>query len=156
LNVGKDAYKVLQVDPRAELIVIHAAYRALARHCHPDGVAPDPARMAELNRAYAEIRDPESRQRYDTRRAMETMSAVPFVGQQRVDGWTPRAPRDAASPTVIDFGRYHGWRIADLARHDPDYLRWLCRHSSGLRFREAILRVLPSESDLQRRSNAVA
>jgi hypothetical protein len=57
---------------------------------------------------------------------------------------------------VLDFGRYAGWSIRDLARHDPDYLRWLCRHSSGIRFREAIARVLPREPDLQRRANSVA
>ena len=57
---------------------------------------------------------------------------------------------------ILDFGRYAGWCIGDLARHDPDYLRWLCRHSSGLRFRDAIMRVLPGEPDLGRRANSVA
>jgi len=49
------------------------------------------------------------------------------------------------------------WRtVPDIARHDPDYLRWLARHSSGIRFREAIARALPREPDLQRRANSVA
>jgi hypothetical protein len=44
---------------------------------------------------------------------------------------------------VLDFGRYEGWSIADLARRDPDYLRWLRRHSSGIRFRREIDATLP-------------
>jgi len=49
-----------------------------------------------------------------------------------------------------------GWSLAALARHDPDYLRWLSRHSSGLRFRDEIQRLLPAEPDLTRRANSVA
>ena len=41
-------------------------------------------------------------------------------------------------PELIDFGRYAGWSIKQLARHDPDYLRWLSRHSSGIRYRRVI------------------
>lgn len=43
---------------------------------------------------------------------------------------------------ILDFGRYAGWSIADLARQDPDYLQWLSRHSSGIRYRTEIAKVL--------------
>jgi hypothetical protein len=66
------------------------------------------------------------------------------------------AASEGATPGVLDFGRYAGWRLADLARHDPDYLRWLSRHSAGIRFREQIARLLPREPDLGRRANAIA
>ncbi len=150
-----DAYRILQVDPSAEQIVIQAAYRALARRFHPDGSQPDPHRMGELNRAYAVLRDPESRRRHDVKRTMSHTQPIPVAPTGgRVDAWTPR--RTSAEPVLLDFGRYAGWRISDLARHDPDYLRWLSRHSSGLRFREAIARALPREPDLTRRANSVA
>lgn len=156
MDLARDAYRVLQVDASADACVIQAAYRALARRFHPDGAAPDPARMAELNAAYALLRDPEHRRSYDVRRAMTRSEPVPIVaGQRRVDAWVPQRTKEER-PAVLDFGRYAGWSIADLARHDPDYLRWLCRHSSGLRFRDAIARVLPREPDLQRRANSVA
>ena len=48
----------------------------------------------------------------------------------------------AVESAVIDFGRYAGWRLADLARTDPDYLRWLSRHSSGIRYRRQIADLL--------------
>lgn len=155
MESSRDAYRILQVDPSAELVVIQAAYRVLARRFHPDGSEPNAARMAELNRAYELVRDPDARRRYDARRSMTQAQPIPVASPAgRVDAWTPR--RTPTEPVVLDFGRYAGWRIADLARHDPDYLRWLCRHSSGLRFREAIARVLPREPDLDRRANSVA
>jgi len=156
MDEGKDLYRVLQVDPEANESVIHAAFRALARMYHPDGDVPDNRLMSDINCAYAVLRDPEARRRHDIRRLAYTTRAL------SVDEPWPRAAasaperRESSGPTVLDFGRYAGWSVAELARHDPDYLRWLCRHSSGLRFRDAISRVLPREPDLERRANSVA
>ena len=47
----------------------------------------------------------------------------------------------------LDFGRYAGWSLYDLSRKDPAYLRWLARHSSGLRFRREISLVLGEPMD---------
>jgi hypothetical protein len=46
------------------------------------------------------------------------------------------------NPGVLDFGHYAGRTIAELADDDPDYLRWLERHPSGVRYRAEIQRVL--------------
>ena len=131
----RDAYHVLHVRPDAHEVVIRAAYRALAALYHPDAgeVKGATARMAELNDAYAQIRSPARRAVYDLRRQAEaTVSSRP----------TPAAPVPRRSPGAtggtLDFGRYAGWSIGDLAHHDPDYLRWLARHSSGIRYRREI------------------
>jgi molecular chaperone DnaJ len=50
--------------------------------------------------------------------------------------------RSSVGDVQLDFGRYAGWSIRALARRDPDYLRWLARHSSGIRFRGEIARIL--------------
>lgn len=50
--------------------------------------------------------------------------------------------REAAPSRRLDFGRYQGWTLAEVGRYDPDYLRWLSRHSSGVRYRNAILQLL--------------
>jgi hypothetical protein len=57
-------YRILQVDPAAEDVVIHAAYRALMKRHHPDrgGVTQTAER---LNAAYATLRDPSAREAYD-------------------------------------------------------------------------------------------
>lgn len=155
MNRVPNAYRVLQVDPAADFIVIQAAYRALARRYHPDGDAPDVGRMSDVNRAFAILRDPEERRRHDDRIAAR-ITAVDTVEQPRptpVNSWAPR-PTGSGEQAVLDFGRYMGWRISDLARHDPDYLLWLARHSSGLRYRAAIARVLPSERMREGRTGA--
>ena len=46
--------------------------------------------------------------------------------------------------TRVDFGHHSGRTIEELATLDPDYLRWLARHPSGVRYRAEIARVLAS------------
>jgi hypothetical protein len=57
---------------------------------------------------------------------------------------------DPANP-VLEFGRYEGWKLKDLARHDPDYLIWLSRHSSGVRYRNLIFTLVGAEGAPLRR-----
>ena len=155
MTIERDAYAVLQVVRSAEDAVIKAAYHALARRYHPDGRCPDPARMAEINGAYDRLRTPEARGRYD-----ETGPGVavgPGRARSQYDPWRAyRSPVDGeVRGEVIDFGRYSGWKVADLARHDPDYLRWLSRHSTGVRFRDAIVRSLPGDGQVGRRGSVL-
>ena len=63
----KDHYSILGVTPASEDVVIRAAYHALMRRYHPDA---DPSaeaaeRSRAINEAYAVLRDPEKRARYD-------------------------------------------------------------------------------------------
>ena len=66
-------------------------------------------------------------------------------------GWTPPPTSAEVSMSAgdlrLDFGRYEGWSLYDLAKQDPAYLRWWARHSSGLRFRREIARVLGEPLD---------
>jgi len=139
-----DPYKVLQVAPTAEQEVIHAAFRALAMKYHPDR---DPSqlaarRMAELNRAYAVVRDPEERGRFD-RDARRAKFSYQRRDETSVGAPLRQAPpRSSSAGTKLEFGRYEGWTLRDLARHDPDYLRWLSRHASGMQYRTEIYQVL--------------
>ena len=56
--------------------------------------------------------------------------------------------------TRIDFGHHAGRTLSELAHTDPDYLHWLARHPSGVRYRAEIARVLaravPRASDWNR------
>lgn len=135
-----DAYRVLQVAPDCEDAVIHGAFRALALKYHPDrdGTQYAARRMADLNQAYALVRDPAARARHDTARRRAALPTASAPG-----GSSPvPPPRSAAAGTRVTFGRYAGWTLRDLARHDPDYLRWLSRHSSGIRYRTEIYQIL--------------
>jgi len=140
----RDLYRILQVDPHACQAVIHAAYRALARIVHPDQqLTGDAAAMVTVNTAYAVLRDMERRARYDRERAAPT----PVVRPERPTSAPivpppPRAHGAGRDATVLSQGRYAGWTLEQLVRQDPDYLRWLRRHTSGVRYRTEIDRLL--------------
>ena len=63
-------------------------------------------------------------------------------------------PASSFDATRLDFGHHAGRTIVELAGEDPDYLRWLARHPSGIRYRAEIARVMasavPNASDWQR------
>jgi curved DNA-binding protein CbpA len=180
MSTEPDAYEVLYLRPDAPAELISLAYRALARRYHPDGPTPDAVRMTKVNRAYNELKTEALRRRYDEARARARAEAETAAGPAtpgaapappapassgagdparrfratRAGGYAAAKPTSgaAAGDQVVDFGRYAGWRIADLARHDPEYLRWLSRHASGVRFREAIARAMPGDPELGRRT----
>jgi curved DNA-binding protein CbpA len=153
-----DAYATLRITPAAEDFVLEAAYRSLARHFHPDGKTPDSDSMAAINRAYDLLRTPERRKRYERLHHIRPMGPglageSPSMAAQALGARVPLPANGSGGPRggqgalmTVDFGRYAGWTLKDLAKHDPDYLRWLQRHSSGVRYRNQIAQLLPDES----------
>jgi curved DNA-binding protein CbpA len=52
-------------------------------------------------------------------------------------------PPGRPSGTVLNFGRYAGWSLGEVARHDIEYIEWLDRAPIGRNYRaelDAILR----------------
>jgi hypothetical protein len=52
-------------------------------------------------------------------------------------------PPGPASGSVLNFGRYSGWSLGEIARHDIEYIEWLDRTPIGRTYRvevDAILR----------------
>jgi curved DNA-binding protein CbpA len=140
-----DPYRMLQVIPDAEPEVIQAAYRALARKHHPD-VGGSEMQMAMLNAAWETLRDQGERARYDLDRrtaaaAAQTTQAEPCGADHRAPAPTP-SPRPmsarARSGTVLDFGRYAGFSLGEVASQDRNYLEWLARTSMGRRLQHEI------------------
>jgi curved DNA-binding protein CbpA len=81
-------YAVLGLSPSAKTEEIQAQYRRLARERHPDRNREDPtatARMAEINAAYAELRDPIRRLQHQ----LDAISGAANVPPppERIDGW---------------------------------------------------------------------
>jgi curved DNA-binding protein CbpA len=160
-----DAYGALQITPNAEDYVLEAAYRALARHFQPGGPSPDESRLAEINRAYDLLKTSERRKRYDRLQRSRPMGPGPAseAPSPAAPAFGGRVPPPTDGPTglrsgepdpatmTIDFGRYAGWRLKDLAKQDPDYLRWLSRHSSGVRYRNSIIALLGADEAPLRR-----
>jgi curved DNA-binding protein CbpA len=154
-----DAYRTLQVDREADPDVIQAAYRRLARKYHPDANPGRDAaeRMIAINRAWDFLRDPERRRAYDLtltsghpaeasptprRGATSGPDAAPAsIHRSHEDaaaGTSPSAPSGQPTGSVLGFGRYAGWSIAQIARADLDYLEWLDRMQIGRAYRDEI------------------
>jgi curved DNA-binding protein CbpA len=155
-----DHYEVLQVARSAEPEVIRAAFRALARKYHPDSGGSVNA-MAAINEAWAVLSDPARRKAYDAggaeagqgnrrkadrRRNSDRRSAAPSTGRSPGQGM---GRRYSTAEGGLDFGRYAGWTIPDLAKHDPDYLEWLRRTPIGRPFSAQIEQVLASRSSVK-------
>jgi len=140
-----DLYRVLQVDPSANPLVIQAAYRALAQIFHPD-VSGDSEEMKRINAAWEVLGDERKRRQYDIERAgrhapvrAATAGAAPASSAATTPyrSSTPRPeeragpPIGPASGSVLRFGRYEGWTIGQVARVDPPFLEWLRRVPLG-------------------------
>jgi curved DNA-binding protein CbpA len=136
MMVVDDIYRVLQVDPEAEFDVIRAAYRVLAAKNHPD-VGGSPARMTAINCAWTVASNPERRAAYDRERRL----------RETGDRWNVARARQASTlrnrSSILEFGRYAGWSLAEVAVIDRDFLEWLVRTPNGRRYQAEIDELLP-------------
>jgi curved DNA-binding protein CbpA len=152
-----DLYRLLQVDPAADLEVIQAAYRVLARRHHPDHSGSDEM-MKQLNAAWEVLGDKSRRAEYDRKRSASASAnpqptggsvihAAPHAAPQATGHQTVAdhagPPVGRASGTVLTYGRYEGWSLGQIALVDPDFLEWLRSVPGGRYLRpeiDAILR----------------
>ena len=116
----RDPYRILQVQPDADIDVVKAAFRVLARKVHPDASTPlnaaEERRMTDLNWAYATVRDPLKRRLWEADRRR----APPQNVAEGATHGASRGPLDAdGSKKRLDFGRYEGWTIGEIAPSGP-------------------------------------
>jgi hypothetical protein len=156
LGMIEDPYEVLQVHRNAELDVIRAAFRTLARKYHPD-FGGTGARMVSLNEAWAILGDPKTRATYDKAQAIGVMAAAAsatatptetnlYSASSSAPPPPSTAPSGRPGEKVLDFGRYAGWSLRDLARQDPYYLEWLARMPIGRPLRAEIDELLAAQA----------
>jgi hypothetical protein len=53
-------------------------------------------------------------------------------------------PPGRPSGTVLNFGRYAGWSLGEIARHDIEYIEWLDRAPIGRNYRQELDDILRS------------
>jgi curved DNA-binding protein CbpA len=206
----RDPHDILGVPRDAGQSTIKAAWRRLAREHHPDLTRNDPAaaekatrRMAEINRAYAELRSawsngadangsgkgrpqwpPPERPtrpvigRVDTTATfrprntttgprMRPMGQAPLrsdrlqreplrasqptgpLSRRRQRNFRPPAPPslDDARGTMIEFGKFHGHSLGQIADFEPTYIDWLARTISRDPDLVAAARVVQADLD---------
>ena len=149
----KDHYKTLHVDPEADPDVIIAAFKTLSKKLHPetDFTGIQEYHLAELTRSYKILHDPAERKAYDLRRAFRLRAMGPGDDEEEEEPqqlhfaervYAHMNETDAGAERHLDFGRYAGQTLREIANVDVEYLRWLSRHSSGIRYRSAIIKLL--------------
>jgi curved DNA-binding protein CbpA len=167
-------YRVLQVDPAANPLVIQAAYRVLARIFHPD-VEGDADQMTRINNAWAVLGDPRQRAEYDRERAgrhpgpigttapgsgvaptVARSATAPHTAAQHSEPISTSGshlPPDHAGPPqgqafgpLLRFGRYEGWTLGQVVRVDRPYLEWLRRVPTGRGLKDDIDVVLRTKA----------
>jgi molecular chaperone DnaJ len=140
-QAGPDYYQILGVRREADLDEIKRAYHRLAARCHPDVHPDDPdaeAALRSLNEAYAVLRDPERRARYDrwgawgppawhppgAKAAQAWMAAVVghlFTAHAHLEAHKPRRGQDLRYSLAIN--PQDGLRGCE-ARLDVPNIRW--------------------------------
>jgi len=101
-----DPYESLQVSRHAEIEVISAAYRTLARKYHPDkNTSPaSTKRMQEINTAYAILKDPVKRKEYDREHPFASDHVV-WRSEESID-WSG----ELDSEELDDWASSYVWR----------------------------------------------
>lgn len=92
----RNPYDVLNVAQGAEPVVIEAAYRALIKKYHPDqseALGDHASRAAEINRAFALLKDPTQRAAFDhqewkRQQALRALAAPPVLRRTSMAGWS--------------------------------------------------------------------
>lgn len=157
----RNYYQVLMVDQSADADILAVVHRRLAQRYHPDMDQGDDARqrMLEINQAYDVLRNPERRARYDQELAARRdrrqgdryvkrptdpgpVGTSTAASVERPYGEAGPPPRGIARGSVLDFGRYKGWSLGQIAAHDPDFLEWLERSPGGRQYRSEIATLL--------------
>jgi curved DNA-binding protein CbpA len=100
----RSLYDVLNVAPEAEPVVLEAAYKALIKKYHPDQAveAPVSKDAAQINEAFAILKDPARRADYDHRLWAKQQALRAAELQVHTGGRPPR------------FVAVSGWLIAGL------------------------------------------
>jgi curved DNA-binding protein CbpA len=143
----RNHYRVLMVDPSADREIISVVYRKLAQRYHPDidPSAEAARRMAEINEAYTTLKDPVERKKYDEWLASrrDRRSADRLIRRQGDVAYGEAGlPIGPPNGSVIDFGRYSGWTLGQIKRHDPGFLEWLMRAPAGRNLRAEIQQLI--------------
>ena len=123
---GRGAGPAPQVGPPQGRRVVRRAHRAPEQGARPGGMP----RPQTVSRDWTSGRSTEGGG-YDPTR-MRTADGEGAAGP----------PPGNPSGTILNFGRYAGWSLGEIARRDLEYLEWLDRMAIGRAYRDEIDTIL--------------
>ncbi len=153
-------YQLLMVDPGVDDDVLTVVYRRLVQRTNLayEDDARRRERLGVIEQAYAVLHDPDRRRRYDLRvagiperdarpAAKEPDAVIPVEPTREVVSIQPATKAvpvvsAGGGARVLDFGRYAGLSLRQVALRDPDYLEWLRRTPGGRHLQSDISVVL--------------
>lgn len=158
-------YQVLMLDPSVDDDVLTEVYQRLIRRAHLADLGEGRRErvLRAIERAYTVLHDPVRRTLYDleldermdaelmasrVRQPVAVPVAVPVASPASAAAPPPaasvtrQAPAPAAGARVLDFGRYAGWTLRQIALRDRDYLEWLRRTPGGRQYQAEIASIL--------------
>jgi curved DNA-binding protein CbpA len=71
------------------------------------------------------------------------------VHRRRTSGHPPQPTLADARSTVLEFGRFHGWTLGEVAEREPTYIDWIAKTIT--RDRDLVVRARIVASDLDER-----
>jgi curved DNA-binding protein CbpA len=115
----EDHYAVLGVSRSAELVVIAAAYRALAKKYHPDKWTGDQSeanfRMVKINEAYSVLSDSDKRKLYDELLKQRAETAKEDAGDAFRDAQSRRSDKPRTKKTTPPNNPRSGFGLVVVA-----------------------------------------
>jgi curved DNA-binding protein CbpA len=136
----------LPPDAAGKMVEINAAWELLGdpdRRADYDRERAASARYASAPSTSASTTNGAPRRPYDPYRTAARPSAQPGPPPPPGGGdqWAGPPPGNAAG-SVLNFGRYSGWSLGEIARVDPAYLDWLERMPIGRSYRSEVQAML--------------
>jgi curved DNA-binding protein CbpA len=121
MDTTKNYYRTLGVLPTAELIVIKAAYRALATKYHPDKWTGEKStahqKMLEINEAYEVLSDTQAREQYDKVWKKKEFDEYEFEDEATEDAFRSEEVAQRSDWDVaVDYYPYLNTIYTDLKR----------------------------------------
>ena len=109
------------------------------------------ARNATTGAAHAPLQGQGPIDRNSRPRANDLRASTPTgpVRRRRTAAQVPLPSLDESRATVLEFGRFHGWSLGDVADREPTYIDWIAKTIT--RDRDLVVRARLIAADLDER-----
>lgn len=132
----KNYYKILDLEPNADLIEIKKAYRKKALKFHPDvcGLPDAHILFIEVNEAFEFLSDPVKRKSYDELLNMNDFDIVKvhYQNTYTYESWVDNAKKNAEDYSKMSYSKYKTEVVDEIFKTVKETASWGCFISLAL------------------------